>query len=71
MIGWPAKLYTEFMQGAFMGELALLYQARRYSTGIVGRPIFNSRNHHLIAENTDGDAVGAGEFFALPLQCAR
>ena len=54
-----------------MGKLALLFQACSYSTGIVGRSIFNSRNHHLVAENTGGDAVGAGELFARPLQCAR
>jgi len=59
------------MQVAFMGKLALLFQACSYSTGIVGRSIFNSRNHHLVAENTGGDAVGAGELFARPLQCAR
>ena len=46
-----------------MGELALAYGARSYSTGIVGRSICNARNHHWVAENTGGEAVGAGELF--------
>ena len=44
-----------------MAELALVYESRSYSTGIVGRSICNARNHHWVAENTGGDAVGAGE----------
>ena len=46
-----------------MSELALVYQANSYSTGIVGRSICNARNHHWVAENTGGEAVGAGEMF--------
>ena len=46
-----------------MGELALAYEARSYGTGIVGRSICNARNHHWVAENTGGEAVGAGELF--------
>jgi uncharacterized OsmC-like protein len=46
-----------------MAALALAYEARSYSTGIVGRSICNARNHHWVAENTGGEAVGAGELF--------
>ena len=48
-------------------ELALAYQARSYSTGIVGRSICNARNHHWVAENTGGEAVGAGEVFCASI----
>ncbi len=50
-----------------MAELALAYEARSYSTGIVGRSICNARNHHWVAENTGGEAVGAGELFCASI----
>ena len=50
-----------------MGELALAYQARSYSVGIVGRSICNARDHHWVAENTGGEAVGAGELFCASI----
>jgi len=50
-----------------MAELALAYEARSYSTGIVGRSICNARNHHWVAENTGGEAVGAGEMFCASI----
>lgn len=50
-----------------MGELALAYEARSYTTGIVGRSICNARNHHWVAENTGGEAVGAGELFCASI----
>ncbi len=54
-----------------MAELALAYEARSYSTGIVGRSICNARNHHWVAENTGGEAVGAGEMFCASISaCA-
>ncbi|NKB59404.1 MAG: hypothetical protein GKS00_24030 [Alphaproteobacteria bacterium] len=50
-----------------MAELALAYEARSYSTGIVGRSICNARNQHWVAENTGGEAVGAGEMFCASI----
>ncbi len=50
-----------------MAELALAYEARSYSAGIVGRSICNARNHHWVAENTGGEAVGAGELFCASI----
>ena len=50
-----------------MGELTLAYKARCYSVGIVGRSICNARNQHWVAENTGGDAVGAGEMFCASI----
>jgi|TARA_B100002003_G_scaffold27164_1_gene22516 uncharacterized OsmC-like protein len=50
-----------------MAELALAYQARCHSVGIVGRSICNARNHHWVAENTGGEAVGAGELFCASI----
>lgn len=50
-----------------MGELALAYEALSYSTGITGRSICNARNHHWVAENTGGEAVGAGELFCASI----
>ena len=50
-----------------MTELPLAYEARSYSTGIVGRSICNARNHHWVAENTGGEAVGAGELFCASI----
>lgn len=46
-----------------MTDLTLAYEARSYSTGIVGRSICNARNQHWVAENSGGEAVGAGELF--------
>ncbi len=50
-----------------MAELALAYEARSYSTGIVGRSICNARNHHWVADGPGGDAVGAGELFCASI----
>ena len=50
-----------------MAELALTYQARSYSTGIVGRSICNARNHHWVSESPGGEAVGAGELFCASM----
>ena len=50
-----------------MAELTLAYQARSYSTGIVGRSICNARNQHWVAENSGGEAVGAGELFCASI----
>jgi len=50
-----------------MSGLALAYEARSYSTGIAGRSICNARNHHWVAENTGGEAVGAGELFCASI----
>jgi uncharacterized OsmC-like protein len=50
-----------------MADLALAYEARSYGTGIVGRSICNARNHHWVAENTGGEAVGAGELFCASI----
>ena len=46
-----------------MGELALAYQVRSYSTGTLGRAIWNARHHYFVADNSGGEAVGAGELF--------
>ena len=50
-----------------MAELTLAYQANCYSIGTVGRSVCNARNHHWVAENTGGDAVGAGEMFCASI----
>ena len=50
-----------------MAELALAYQARTYSTGIVGRSICNARNHHWVSESPGGEAPGAGELFCASM----
>ena len=50
-----------------MADLALTYQARNYSTGIVGRSICNARNHHWVSEGPGGEAVGAGELFCASM----
>lgn len=39
------------------------FKARSYSSGTAGRAICNSRNHHFIADEYDGDEVTAGEYF--------
>jgi uncharacterized OsmC-like protein len=41
--------------------------ARSYSSGTPGRAICNSRNHHFIADEFDGDEVTAGEYFLTGL----
>ncbi len=46
-----------------MGEVALAYEASCYSIGVPGRSVCNARDHHWVAENTGGEAVGAGEMF--------
>jgi uncharacterized OsmC-like protein len=54
-----------------MTEIALAYEAKAHSIGVVGRSICNARNHHWVAENTGGEAVGAGELFcASTAACA-
>ena len=46
-----------------MAELKLANEVRGYSSGTPGRAICNSRNHHLVADDVDGDELGAGELF--------
>mgnify|MGYP003958998089 FL=1 len=41
--------------------------ANCYSIGVAGRSVCNVRNHHWVAENTGGDAVGAGEMFCASI----
>ena len=43
------------------------FVARSYSCGTLGRAICNSRNHHFIADEFDGDEVTAGEYFLTGL----
>ncbi len=43
------------------------FAARSYSSGTLGRAICNSRNHHFIADEFDGDEVTAGEYFLTGL----
>ncbi len=50
-----------------MGDLTLAYEARSYSTRIVGQSICNARNHYWVAENSGGEAVGAGELFCASI----
>ncbi len=50
-----------------MSELALAYEASCYSIGIPGRSVCNARDHHWVAENTGGEAVGAGEMFCASI----
>lgn len=50
-----------------MADLALAYEARSYSVGIAGRSICNARDHHWVAENTGGEAIGAGELFCASI----
>ena len=50
-----------------MAELTLAYEALSHSTGIVGRSICNARNHYWVAENSGGEAVGAGELFCASI----
>lgn len=54
-----------------MAELALAYEARSYSIGVPGRSVCNARDHHWVAENSGGEAVGAGELFCASISaCA-
>ena len=46
-----------------MGELSLAYKVRSYSTGTLGSAIWNARHHYFVADNSGGEAVGAGELF--------
>ena len=46
-----------------MGELTLAYKVRSYSTGTLGSAIWNARHHYFVADNSGGEAVGAGELF--------
>ena len=46
-----------------MAELTLVYKARSYSTGTLGRAICNARTHHFVSDNTGGDEVYSGELF--------
>ena len=46
-----------------VGELALAYKIRSYSTGTRGRAICNARNHHFVADDAGGEEIGAGELF--------
>ena len=46
-----------------MAELASAYKVHSYSTGTLGRAICNARTHHWVADNSGGEAVGAGELF--------
>ena len=54
-----------------MTTLDLAYQASTHSTGIQGRAICNARHHHWIADDSGGEALGAGELFCSSLSaCA-
>lgn len=46
-----------------MAELSLAYKARTYSSGTLGRALCNARHHHWVADDSGGEAVGAGEMF--------
>lgn len=48
---------------AAMAELTLAYKTRTYSTSAHGRAIVNARNHHLVADDSGGEAITAGELF--------
>ncbi len=50
-----------------MADLALAYEALSHSTGIVGRSICNARQHYWVADNSGGEAVGAGELFCASI----
>ena len=50
-----------------MAQLTLAYEAKCHSIGVVGRSICNARNHHWVAENSGGEAVGAGEMFCASI----
>lgn len=46
-----------------MPELTLAYQTRTYSTATHGRAIVNARTHHIVADDSGGEAITAGELF--------
>ena len=46
-----------------MAQLTLAYMTRTYSTGTQGRAIVNARNQHLVADDSGGEAITAGELF--------
>lgn len=46
-----------------MAELTLAYKTHTYSTGTHGRAIVNARTHHLVADDSGGEAITAGELF--------
>ncbi|MFQ6027482.1 MAG: OsmC family protein [Dehalococcoidia bacterium] len=46
-----------------MAELTLAYKVNTNSSGTHGRAICNARTHHFIADDSGGEAVGAGELF--------
>ena len=50
-----------------MGELSLAYSARTYSSGTPGRALCNARHHHWVADDSGGEAVGAGEMFCASI----
>jgi len=50
-----------------MPGLTLAYEAKSYSIGIPGRSVCNARDHHWVAENSGGEAVGAGEMFCASI----
>jgi uncharacterized OsmC-like protein len=52
-----------FRNGNTMSTLTLAYKVRSYSTGTHGRAICNARTHHFVADDSGGEAVGAGELF--------
>ena len=43
--------------------MTLAYKVRSYSTGTLGRAICNARMHHFVADDANGEEVGAGELF--------
>jgi len=54
-----------------MAELKLAYEARTYSSGTLGRALCNARGNHWVADDSGGEAVGAGEMFMASLSaCA-
>jgi uncharacterized OsmC-like protein len=46
-----------------MAELNLAYRVTTNSSGTQGRAICNARTHHFVADDSGGEAVGAGELF--------
>ena len=48
-----------------MAELKSAYKVHSYSTGTLGRAICNARTHHWVADNSGGEAVGAGELSGI------
>jgi uncharacterized OsmC-like protein len=46
-----------------MAELNLAYRVNTNSSGTQGRAICNARTHHFVADDSGGEAIGAGELF--------